>query len=112
MVLGRAISNDPKVYSNPEEFNPDRFLDSNLPPAPVFGAGRRECPGAHFAQSSVFVVMSTFLTIFNVVPTPGKPYPEGKASSNVLVSHAIPFHCTATPRSDGRRRLIEQWVDF
>ncbi|CCO30421.1 O-methylsterigmatocystin oxidoreductase Short=OMST oxidoreductase [Rhizoctonia solani AG-1 IB] len=36
-----AISNDKMLYSSPERFNPDRFLDPSTPEAPVFGFGRR-----------------------------------------------------------------------
>ncbi|QRV96320.1 cytochrome P450 family protein [Ceratobasidium sp. AG-Ba] len=107
-----SIGRDPKIYPNPEDFNPDRYLDPNLPLSPVFSLGRRDCPGAHFAQSSMFLMMSTFLTIFNVTATPGKPFPEPKVRNNVLVAHPMPFDCTVTPRSEDRRRLIEQWVDF
>lgn len=40
----RAIAHNPKVYSNPSAFNPDRYLGSNPEPDPrefVFGFGRR-----------------------------------------------------------------------
>ena len=37
----RSISNNPIQYSDPDRFNPDRFLDPNIPDAPAFGFGRR-----------------------------------------------------------------------
>ncbi|CAE6365210.1 unnamed protein product [Rhizoctonia solani] len=44
-----AMGRDKAVYEDPELFNPDRFLDSNVPHLAGFGWGRRICPGLHFA---------------------------------------------------------------
>jgi cytochrome P450 len=37
----RAICIDKSVYTSPEQFNPDRFLDPTVPSSPAFGFGRR-----------------------------------------------------------------------
>jgi hypothetical protein len=37
----RAITRNEDIYPEPERFNPDRFLDDQVPPAPIFGYGRR-----------------------------------------------------------------------
>ncbi|KAG8719501.1 hypothetical protein FRC08_002683 [Ceratobasidium sp. 394] len=114
MVIGNtwAISNNPSVYPEPRKFNPDRFLGSSVPEAPAFGFGRRICPGSHFAESSLFIMASTVLSIFKITPTPGKPIPEAKWKTDVLASHPHPFDCTLTPRSEARRRFMEQWIEF
>lgn len=35
------MSRDEQVYKDPETFNPDRFLDPQVPQLPAFGFGRR-----------------------------------------------------------------------
>ncbi len=51
----QAITHDERVYSDPDVFNPDRYIPKEksglgeaLPEGP-FGFGRRGCPGRHLA---------------------------------------------------------------
>ncbi len=66
----RAILHDPEVYPDPEQFKPERFLnkDGSVRDDPtlsfVFGYGKRICPGRHYA--TIFIVISSVLTVFNV----------------------------------------------
>ncbi|CAE6456237.1 unnamed protein product, partial [Rhizoctonia solani] len=43
VVIGNvwAIGHNESVYQDPEQFNPDRFLDPQIPKPPSFGFGRR-----------------------------------------------------------------------
>ncbi|KAK4362538.1 hypothetical protein RND71_017779 [Anisodus tanguticus] len=56
LVCPWAISRDPTIWENPEEFQPERFLDSSVDYKGLhfelipFGAGRRGCPGITFAK--------------------------------------------------------------
>ncbi|KEP47223.1 O-methylsterigmatocystin oxidoreductase [Rhizoctonia solani 123E] len=59
-----AMSRNKNVYKNPEDFEPDRFLDPSVPHLPAFGWGRRKCPGIHFAEASLFLAVSSMLTTF------------------------------------------------
>ena len=63
---------DPEIYSNPLEFNPDRFngLDSEMKKAtnPIFGFGRRLCPGMHFADGMLFAIIATTLATCDILP--------------------------------------------
>ncbi|KAG5236181.1 cytochrome P450 [Salix suchowensis] len=66
-----AIGRDPKYWKDPEEFFPERFLDSShdfngqsfeyLP----FGSGRRICPGIHMGSITVEIILSNLLYCFD-----------------------------------------------
>jgi cytochrome P450 len=69
----RAILHNPDLYPDPEAFKPERFLneDGTLRDDPAitltFGVGKRICPGRHFVESTLFIVISSVLSVFNVV---------------------------------------------
>jgi hypothetical protein len=68
----RHMLHDPDIYPNPMEFNPDRFngIDSEMKKAtnPIFGFGRRLCPGIHFADGTLFAIIATTLAICDILP--------------------------------------------
>ncbi|KAL5633648.1 hypothetical protein ACGC1H_003956 [Rhizoctonia solani] len=113
IVIGNAwaITRDETVYANPEAFNPDRYLDPATPPSPVFGWGRRRCPGVHFAQASLFIAIASILMTFNIETVKdenGKDrLPSGKMT-NALVLIPEPFVFKLTPRSESHEELIRQ----
>ncbi|KAH7335791.1 cytochrome P450 [Rhizoctonia solani] len=112
IVIGNiwAMSRDQSVYPNPEEFNPDRFLDPNVPPVPVFGWGRRKCPGLHFGDASVFIVLTSILSVYNISKrrdqTGREIHPEIKDAENSLTLELEPFDFKLEPRSDRHRQLV------
>lgn len=100
-----AIGRDPKVWENPKEFSPDRFLNVNtsghvlgqqfefLP----FGSGRRMCPGWRLGLLSVHVILANLLQGFewSIPPTYHLDTTEC-FSLNLCLSNPL-FACT-TPR--------------
>ncbi|KAL0581128.1 hypothetical protein V5O48_000917 [Marasmius crinis-equi] len=64
-----AIMRDPDLYKDPSTFNPNRFLGNQSEQDPrkfAFGFGRRVCPGAQFAEDSLFMNVSRILATFNI----------------------------------------------
>ncbi|ELU42391.1 cytochrome P450 [Rhizoctonia solani AG-1 IA] len=86
-----AMCYDDLVYPEPERFNPDRFLDPQVPKPPAFGFGRRSCPGVHMAESTLFITMATLLALFDIRPVRDQEgnevLPQINMRSNALVRH-------------------------
>lgn len=66
-----AIGRDPNVWSDPEDFMPERFLDveidyrgHNFELIP-FGAGRRICPGINIAQRMLPIMLGSLIHKFD-----------------------------------------------
>jgi cytochrome P450 len=80
-----AINHDGREWKNPEEFNPDRFLDSEghftgtskMSYVP-FGLGRRICPGESLAKAELFLLSATMLHKFKFELPPGASVPNLK----------------------------------
>ncbi|CAE6444893.1 unnamed protein product [Rhizoctonia solani] len=104
-----AMSRNEKIYEKPEEFNPDRFLDPSLPPCPIFGFGRRECPGNHFAESSIFIIVASLLAVFNIkIPqnSKGENVVPKLTCNNTLIYHPDEFQVKLEPRSAHHVHLL------
>ncbi|KAF9485107.1 cytochrome P450 [Pholiota conissans] len=110
-----AMTRDPERYENPENFNPDRFLDENgrLNDDDVgytFGFGRRICPGRHLGYATAWLAIATILSTFDI----GKPKDASgneqpldvKYTDSGLVSYPLAFDFSIIPRSDRARQLI------
>lgn len=55
------------MFSDPEEFNPDRWIQNpDLPLGIAWGWGRRACPGRYIAYNSFFIIVARILWAFDV----------------------------------------------
>ncbi|XP_033624596.1 cytochrome P450 2J6-like [Asterias rubens] len=97
-----AVSRDSSIWSDPDRFNPERFLDEagflkpreeHLP----FSTGRRVCLGERLAKMELFIFFSHFLHQF----TFKKPKDVQQLSfeaNNGLALTPMPFETCAVPR--------------
>lgn len=107
IVNAWAISRDPMLWENPEEFQPERFLDSSLDFRGLnfelipFGAGRRVCPGINFAMSVNELALAKLVNKFNfTLPDGIKPKDFDMTEASGLTIHRKrPLRAIATPCS-------------
>ncbi|GAV77471.1 p450 domain-containing protein [Cephalotus follicularis] len=99
------LHRDPCVWSNPEEFSPERFIAShanidvlgqNFELIP-FGSGRRSCPGMTLALQVTHLVLARLLQGFELATLLNEPVDmtEGLA---INLPKATPLEVVLTPR--------------
>ncbi|OIT30640.1 PREDICTED: cytochrome P450 71A3-like [Nicotiana attenuata] len=102
-----TIGRDPLSWDNPEEYRPERFLDSNIDVKGLnfelipFGAGRRGCPGIAFA------IIVNELAIARLVHKFNFALPEGikgedldmTEGTGITIRRKSPLLAVATPCS-------------
>ncbi|XP_020268730.1 cytochrome P450 71A1-like isoform X2 [Asparagus officinalis] len=65
-----ALARDPKCWEEPDEFRPERFMDSLIDfkgndfQFIPFGAGRRICPGMNFAMHNIELALANLVNRF------------------------------------------------
>ncbi|KAJ0587567.1 putative cytochrome P450 [Helianthus annuus] len=100
------LHRDPKIWSNPCEFRPERFLTPDhkcldarliefefLP----FGAGRRCCPGITFAYQMLHMVLATLLQNFHISTQNSAPV-DMSAINGLTNAKATPLEVLVSPR--------------
>jgi len=112
-----AILRDPKIYPDPDEFKPERFLneDGSVRDDPtlslVFGIGKRICPGRHLVDATIFIVASSVLSAFNVTKAKDEtgheiPVKVAVTAKEGLIVRPEKFECSFLPRDKIAEDLI------
>lgn len=78
LMSQHVIHRDPRHFSDPERFDPDRWADGcpeNLPRFAYFpfGGGRRVCIGEGFAWTELIIALATLAQHFQLRLVPGHP---------------------------------------
>lgn len=102
------IQRDPRAWSKPDDFQPERFLTSHahvdvrgqqfeLIP---FGSGRRACPGASFALQVLHLTLARLLQGFEFKSPLDGPV-DMTESPGLTIPKATPLEVLLTPRLRG-----------
>ncbi|OSD00712.1 cytochrome P450 [Trametes coccinea BRFM310] len=116
MVNIWAILHDESRYTNPFAFNPDRFMkdggldpDAFDPEEVAFGFGRRVCPGRHLAYETVWIMIASVLSCFEIGRTKdadGQGIELREQFVSSFVCEPKPFKCEIRPRSQQHLELF------
>ncbi|GFQ04620.1 cytochrome p450 71a4 [Phtheirospermum japonicum] len=104
MINAWAIARDPSLWEEPEEFRPERFLDSSIDLRGLhfelipFGAGRRGCPGISFAMAVNELALAKLALNFNFALPNGERGEDLDMSETfgINVSKKLPLLVVAT----------------
>ncbi|KAL2895058.1 Cytochrome P450 81E8 [Bienertia sinuspersici] len=111
MVSLWTIHRDPKIWSDPEKFVPERFegkegesLYKLLP----FGLGRRACPGYAMGKRAVCLVLGSILQCFDVERV-GKDMVDMEQAAGITMPKAKPLEAICKVRPCMANLLAQQF---
>jgi len=97
------IMRDPDYWQSPDNFQPERFLDSEgkivkeerfIP----FGVGKRQCLGESLAKTELFLIFTRLIQMFTFEACDGYPRPSPEPVAGFILAPK-PFYARAVPRS-------------
>ncbi|EUC35508.1 hypothetical protein COCCADRAFT_35011 [Bipolaris zeicola 26-R-13] len=119
-----ARRSDEALYPNPEEFNPDRYLNPKYPTYKepltkypnvinhhVFGYGRRNCMGMEIVDYQLVTIMGSLAWAFNVSKKKNKigvDIPVHVTDwTDLLITRPRPFVFDIKPRDEHKAKLVD-----
>ncbi|KAG1751639.1 cytochrome P450 [Suillus paluster] len=113
-----AMSRDEEKYPDPDEFRPERHFDSDgslisdsIPTSPLFGFGRRICPGRFAAESMVWTAIVSILATFRIEKAKdvdGREIDVKNQFTTGLAIHPVPFRCAFACRSAQKEKMVKE----
>ncbi|KAJ6602647.1 cytochrome P450 [Mycena vulgaris] len=77
----------------------------------IFGLGRRNCPGRHLGEASVFMAISNTLATLRItkaLDAEGKAIEPEVDFTSGHISHPFPFACKIVPRARDSVRILQE----
>ncbi|KAF1968668.1 cytochrome P450 phenylacetate hydroxylase-like protein [Bimuria novae-zelandiae CBS 107.79] len=95
-----AADYDSSHFSDPEKFDPERYLNSDLSvsgtPHYAYGAGSRMCVGSHLANRELFTAFVRLISAFEFTPPKDR---RDEPVLDCLEANAIPTSLTMEPKA-------------
>ncbi|KAI7732379.1 hypothetical protein M8C21_016335 [Ambrosia artemisiifolia] len=104
IVNAWAIGRDPTIWEEPDEFRPERFLNSTIDYKGLhfellpFGAGRRGCPGVQFAIVMYELALANVIYKFNLSLPDGVKDLDMSETNSITLHKKSPLLVMANPR--------------
>lgn len=93
---------DPEVWSDPDEFRPERWLEQPDAPLHTYGLGYRMCAGSLLANRELYLVFLRMLNSFELVSeSEVDVHPvRGSSDPTSLVTMCRPYQILFKPRNE------------
>ncbi|KAF8492582.1 cytochrome P450 [Russula emetica] len=112
LVNSWPVLHDPVRYPEPDSFKPERFINpdgslrDDLALSTLFGIGKRICPGRHLADAVFFIIVASFLSVFNIKGDGTDRGLDTYPFTGTGLSVPCPFPFTIVPRDRKAEELI------